>query len=238
VYKLFGDELADMESEESEPAPPAAKGKQTEAKQIEVHEVFRAVSNLRPVLGEEAVRNKEMLFSAEEVRGALVLYSRTEKLFGEGGDESVMMLNKVLKSGLYGKKEGVEVGSKVELSDVYKRLMSKMQTYHKVVCDGAEVVKKGKIKNIHVTAEDRHAGRKFITKVSQLESFSIDPADFGNTLQRKYKCSSTVTKLPGKNETGKEVSFQGNLLEEICKYLETDCGIHPKYIEKTSRMKR
>ena len=47
-----------------------------------------------------------------------------------------------------------------------------------------------------------------------------------------------MQKLPGKNETGKEVSFQGNLLDEICAYLEHDCGIHPKFIERQSRMKR
>ena len=245
VYKLFERELEAEAEAEAGAAEAGAHGEGEAAaadatpsgKQIEVHECFRAVSNLRPVFGEECVRNKEMLFSRDECRAALVAYGRRENLVVEG-KAGRMNLDKLLKSGLYGKKEGVEVGTEVDAPDVFERIMSKMQRYHRVVCDGAEVVKKGRIKNILVSAEDRHAGRKYVTKVTQLESFSIDPAEFGNTLQRKYKCSSTVQKLPGKNETGKEVSFQGNLLDEICAYLEHDCGIHPKFIERQSRMKR
>ena len=187
--------------------------------------------------------NKDSLFSRDEVKTALMNYAKHEKLSESGAPEDAVKLDKVLKSGLYGKKEPVEIGSLVRMRDVFDRLMAKMQLYHKVVCEDKtsgtqdEVIRKGAIKNIHVLAEDRHAGRKFITRVTHLESFAIDPQEFAGNLQRTFKCSSTVQKLPGKNETGKEVSLQGNLLQEICTYLECECGIHPKFIERTSKMR-
>ena len=251
VYLLFGEELAvEGEGQQTGGAPAAiavdASGSpggaaRAGAKEIEVFQVFRATSNLRPIFGDN---DKDAVFTEDEIKRTLVAYAAREALTTSDSNSAnptdavssqTLSLDKLLKSGLYGKKEEVEVGSVVPLCDVYTRLVSKMQTYHKVVCDGDEVVKKGKIKHIHVTTEDRHAGRKWITKVSQLESFGIDPQDFGTTLQRKYKCSSTCTKLPGKHETGKEVSFQGNLMDDICEYLEVECGIRPQFIDKGRR---
>jgi translation initiation factor 2D len=246
VYKSFQQELAKegpatATANDATATATQKKATRLQGKHIEVFEMFKPVSNLRPVFGEAAVANKDALFSREEVKTALMRYTQQQALSAEGSRDA-LKLDKLLKSGLYGKKEPVEVGTLVKIRDVFDRLMTKMQLYHKVVCeeaDGAqeEVIRKGKIKNIHVLTEDRHAGRKFITRVTHLESFAIDPQEFAGNLQRTFKCSSTVQKLPGKNETGREVSLQGNLLHEICNYLECQCGIHPKFIEKTSKMR-
>ena len=37
--------------------------------------------------------------------------------------------------------------------------------------------------------------------------------ELGNLLQRKFKTSCSVTRLPGKVDTGKEIALQGNLLQ-------------------------
>ena len=37
--------------------------------------------------------------------------------------------------------------------------------------------------------------------------------ELGNLLQRKFKTSCSVARLPGKVETGKEIALQGNLLQ-------------------------
>ena len=37
--------------------------------------------------------------------------------------------------------------------------------------------------------------------------------ELGGLLQRKFKTSCSITKLPGKVETGKEIALQGNLLQ-------------------------
>ena len=82
-----------------------------------------------------------------------------------------------------------------------------------------------------------HILRFAACRITHLESFGIDPEEFASALQRLFKTSSSVQKLPGKQESGKEVSLQGNLLNEICKYLENDRGIDASFIQKTSKLK-
>jgi hypothetical protein len=38
-----------------------------------------------------------------------------------------------------------------------------------------------------------------------MEAFSIDPEELAGTLQRRFQSSASVTKLPGKTETGTNV---------------------------------
>lgn len=76
-----------------------------------------------------------------------------------------------------------------------------------------EVVKKGAVKNISISMEDRMGGRKHVTHLAHVESFGLSADELGAALQRKFKTSCSVTKLPGKAETGKEISLQGNLLQ-------------------------
>lgn len=120
-------------------------------------------------------------------------------------------------------------------------VLQKLQLFTKLIVTrngrSEEVLKKGDVKNIHVGVEDRHAGRKFITKVSGLEYFGIDIDEFSVTLQKKHNTSASVGDLPGKNETGKEVMIQGNLLQEILVFLETKYGIPSNYIDTTNRTK-
>lgn len=74
-------------------------------------------------------------------------------------------------------------------------------------------------------------------QVTGLEYFGIDPEEFSTTLQKKYNTSASVGDLPGKNETGKEVAVQGNLLQEILGFLEKNYGITQKFIDSTNKMK-
>lgn len=60
-----------------------------------------------------------------------------------------------------------------------------------------EVVKKGTIRNIQLTMEDRQGGRKHVTRVTHVESFGFDADELAGLLQRKFQTSAAVTKLPG-----------------------------------------
>ena len=60
-----------------------------------------------------------------------------------------------------------------------------------------EVVKKGMIRNIQLTMEDRQGGRKHVTRVTHVESFGFDADELAGLLQRKFQTSAAVTKLPG-----------------------------------------
>jgi translation initiation factor 2D len=99
-----------------------------------------------------------------------------------------------------------------------------------------ETILKRNLHPIRVQAEDR-ASRKFVTKVSGLEDFCIDPADFSSTLQRVFSTSAAVQRLPGKQETGMEIHIQGNVLKELVAMLRQDWGIPDKYIEVENKTK-
>ena len=70
------------------------------------------------------------------------------------------------------------------------------------------MVHKGLVKPIHIQLEDRAGGRKHITRITHVESFGIDPEELGNLMQKRFSAASSVTRLPGKNETGKEIALQ------------------------------
>ena len=77
----------------------------------------------------------------------------------------------------------------------------------------SETLARGNVKNIVVSMEDRMGGRKHLTHLSHVEGFGLDPDELAAVLQKKWSTSCSVTKLPGKTETGKMLDLQGNLLK-------------------------
>lgn len=71
----------------------------------------------------------------------------------------------------------------------------------------------------------------FVTYVCGLEDFAIEPETFAQTAQRKFSASTSVSKLPGKNEVGVEIGIQGNVLRELLTVLKRDWGIPGKFLE-------
>lgn len=100
-----------------------------------------------------------------------------------------------------------------------------------------EQISKGQVKNISIQTEDRQGGRKHVTKIAHVEAFGLNPEELGGILQRKFQTSSSVQKLPGKNEAGKEISLQGDLLQEVAAFLAASYGIHAQYITVVSKRK-
>lgn len=100
-----------------------------------------------------------------------------------------------------------------------------------------EVIKKGTIRNIQVAMEDRQGGRKHLTRITYVESFGFDADELAGILQRKFQTSSSVTKMPGKTETGKEIALQGPLLHEVPKFFTTTYGLSSNYIDVKSKGK-
>ena len=65
----------------------------------------------------------------------------------------------------------------------------------------------------------------------------MEPEELANSLQKVYNASSSVAKLPGKQETGKEISIQGNLLTEAATYLRDVMGVPEQYIDRNDKRK-
>ena len=209
---------------------------------IEVDTLYRSSSSLRPIFGDLLASNKDRLLSEAEISAALRKYGVANGLCPEGSDGK-LVLDDVLCSGMYGKKEVETSGTAVPFDDLLARLLSKMSLFTRLRITRAgsavpeEVLQKNAIKNIRITAEDRHAGRKHVTRVVGVEAFAIDPEELSSRIQKGYNTSCSVAALPGKNETGKEVAAQGNLLAEVADMMRKTYGIPERYLEVISKLK-
>ncbi|DBB17153.1 TPA: hypothetical protein ACH3X3_014226 [Trebouxia sp. C0006] len=205
--------------------------------QVTVSYWYRVPSTLRPLLGSSAAP-KDELYSEEQIRSVLDEYAATNSL---QIDISSVKLDKLMVSNLFNKKEPQMEGYARPLEEVVKRLLGKLQLFHKITRvteqGPVEVVKKGSIRNIQLTMEDRQGGRKHVTRVIHVESFGFDADELAGILQRKFQTSSSVTKLPGKSETGKEIALQGPLLHEIPKFLMATYGLSSTFIDVKAKGK-
>ena len=84
-------------------------------------------------------------------------------------------------------------------------------------------------------AEDRHIGRKFITRIVNLEQYGIDPEEFASTMQKKFQAGFQIVKAPGAN-AGKQIEFQGKVMRELIDYLGQKEGIPRKHVEVTGKV--
>lgn len=210
---------------------------------VSVSRRFKVGSHLRPVFGEaaEGRENRDRLFSEEEVGQHLDDYTAREGLAPADGGEESLTLDKLLKGALYNKREGVEVGDTAERGEVLERLLGKIQVYHRVQRTppggGASVVvnHRGDLRPIELSAEDRHIGRKFITRVVGLEGFGIYPDDVVPKLKHAFQCSVAIEAAPGK-DGWKLLAFQGKLLAEIRDFLANDYGVAKPYVIITGKV--
>ena len=209
------------------------------AASIDVALAYRASTMYRPIFGDLAVGNKDRLYDAEECANALRSYCVANDLLK--GEDDTVTLDTLLGKELFDKKEAEGPGTEMPLRLVLPRLIKKLQLHTKVrvVRRGEapkEVTLKRHLHPIKARVENR-GGRKFLTTVSGLEDFAVDPAEFSAKLQRAFSCSASSQRLPGKNETGVEISVQGNVLKELVAMLKDEFGIPPKFIEAEDKTK-
>ncbi|KAK9846268.1 hypothetical protein WJX81_000422 [Elliptochloris bilobata] len=204
------------------------------APKISVTAAYRVPASLRPVFGAAASvdADREALHGEADARAALAGYATREGLAAGGGR---LRLDRLLAGALYNKLEPEKEGAVVDEADAAARLLGKLTQFQRIVRrtpqGPLEVVQRGSVKAIQVSMQDRQGGRKHITRIVHVESFAIDPDELGGMLQRKFQTSCSVTKLPGKAETGKEVALQGNLLHEAGKVLAAEYGVPLEFID-------
>ncbi len=88
----------------------------------------RVPSTLRPLLGSSAAP-KDELYSEEQIRAVLDEYAATNSL---QIDSSSVKLDKLMVSNLFNKKEPQMEGDARPLEEVVKRLLGKLQLFHKI----------------------------------------------------------------------------------------------------------
>lgn len=202
--------------------------------EVEIKRVYRASTMYRPIFGAQALENKERLYSKSECKKALCEYVRSNGL-GEGVAGSEVKLDTLLGKELFAKKEEwYGTDSMYPIEDLFERLMGKLQVHTAVRMhrngETLEYVKKGSIRPVVIKAEDR-GRRKYITKVSGIETFCIKPDEFADVLKKQFSASVSVDDLPGKQETGKELSIQGHVVMQLAELLQKNMGVPSKYID-------
>lgn len=216
-----------------------AGGKQSGASGTTVEVLYRAPSTLRPVFG-AAGADKDRLYSATEVAQALDAYALAGSLMSQAGSKT-MSADALLTSALWGKKEAPGQGEALPVVEVRRRLLEKLQPWHRVrrLREGGvavEVVRKGTLKPIAILSEKR-SGRT-VTAVSRVEGFGFVPDDLAAALQRKCQAACTVSKLPGKVETDCEIMLQGDQVKQVVAFLTVTEGIEAKYLDVTNKLKK
>ena len=216
---------------------------------------YRASTAYRPLFGARAVGNKDRLYDERECVEALLEYCEANDLFVTDEDDDaanaekddevsassrLVTLDALLGKELFGKKEAEGPGSRLAFRLVVPRLLKKLQKHVLVsVTRGSEtstVVLKRALRPIKVRVE-RRGGRKHVTSVSGLEDFAVDPEAFASAAQKSFSAATSTARLPGNNETGVEISIQGNVLRELVRALRAEWGIPGKYIETEDKSK-
>ncbi|XP_028122795.1 uncharacterized protein LOC114319922 [Camellia sinensis] len=110
-----------------------------------------------------------------------------------------------------------------------------MQPHHRVTRGSESVVCKGALKTIQIMTE-RRQGNKKVTKLSGMESFLMDAEALASELQKKFACSTSVAKLPGKK--GHEVLIQGGVIDDLGRHLVEQYGVPKRYIEVLDKTRK
>jgi len=111
-----------------------------------------------------------------------------------------------------------------------------MQNYFETSRDGETEIKKGAVKPVQISVENRQ-GRKFLTRLSGLEDFCISPDKLAQELKISCAASTSVQQLPAKG-AGKEILIQGNVVSEVGEMLITQYQVSKKYIETKDSTKQ
>ena len=154
------------------------------------------------------------LFAEAAVRSAFTSFCSREGLTRPGGK---VACNKQLAMALFKQKKGSEEvageGEELAMVEALSMFKGQMQRYHVVTKTGKEpAVRKGEVKPVRVTLEQRQGGRKHLTHVVYLEKFFIDPREFADKGQRKFSTACSIADLPAKADAGLvEVLVQGDV---------------------------
>jgi len=175
------------------------------------------------------------LVSGPNARATLQAYCKRNDLIG--ADELVTP-DKTLKDALFSntKKVGESYPERLSLADAWDFLVAHLIKHHVIVrSDGAEpIVKKGAVKPVKITLEERHAGRKHLTHVTNLERFGIDVGEFADLAQKRFSAACSIQPVLGKEAEAAglmEVLIQGDCLKEVAEWLRQEYGLKKEYVD-------
>lgn len=211
------------------------------ARPVSVEPAYKVPPSLRPLLA-TAKPTVDDLYSDKALRSCLKDYCKAGGLRASGDKHAAV--DKLLVGALFtkGERDSVSEGDAIPLEELGDRVVARTTAHTRVTRhlpngSTATTTRRGPLGKIRVTVEDRHAGRKHLTRVVGVEGFALDPDALANALQKALKTSSSVSKVPGKDATDKEVALQGDLLAEVVAYLECECGVGGDHVDASDTRK-
>jgi translation initiation factor 2D len=187
------------------------------------------------------VRKNSSLLTLKEVRAIVENYVARESLVAPD-DAMMIQLNGPLTDVLFKKTKQQQSNENAETTttsppplritrkDLMSKWQAKMEIGFALVQHGTtgndQIIRLGIGKHPVITIEvTRRQSNKYVTKVTGLEAFGIDPDAFAKDASHRFACSSSVTTPNGGNNSSTstaEVLFQGNLVNELEALLRSD----------------
>ncbi|THF94777.1 hypothetical protein TEA_007165 [Camellia sinensis var. sinensis] len=179
---------------------------------------------------------KEVCINASEATDIVFKYIEQENLV-KPTNKSIVILDAALCDALYKGtiKKGSTYPTEIHKKDLGHTFVNRMQPHHRVTRGSESVVCKGALKTIQIMTE-RRQGNKKVTKLSGMESFLMDAEALASELQKKFACSTSVAKLPGKK--GHEVLIQGGVIDDLGRHLVEQYGVPKRYIEVLDKTRK
>lgn len=213
-------------------AVQAAESSEVVAKKPLIVDLFGVTQPLLAIFNAHG-HEKKQLYTKKEAAALLWAYVAANSLEADGGRK--VKIDENLQKGLY--KKGQEVPPSLPKKELVDLFISKMSPYHEVNRDDNSEVRKGAVKPVEIILEARQGGKKYVTRIGQLESFAVNPDVLAKELQALCAAASTVR--PGEGKTaGKEVAIQGLVVKQATEHLIKKYNVPRKYITTVDRSKK
>ncbi|CAE8642783.1 unnamed protein product [Polarella glacialis] len=176
-------------------------------------------------------KNKNDLFRWDQAKAILLSYVEKEGLGkGDSGPVKIdeMLLSALLKAAGAQKKDQVWP-EQVEFEELEEKMQERMSEHTTVDVAGiGPVTRKGQAVKIEMILSKK--GAHNVTRVSNLESYGLDPESVGTELKKKLSCMFNLEDVPGKNAKDKLLQFQGHMNVEVSQYLQERYGITKNFL--------
>lgn len=179
-------------------------------------------------------------YTESEVKALLRDYIKKYNLALKNDPKRVRIDSTLRSMGVKGEKRYI---IDVNRSDIFNQIMnqhSNFQQYFKIVDTNLPIderqrvkVKKGFPPRIQIRVEQIRGRRKFMTRLTGIEDYYIQPEKLAADLRVSCSGSTAITEIP--NSTKMEVSVQGSHREEVIDILRKKYGIKSSWVSFNSK---
>ncbi|XP_071508950.1 eukaryotic translation initiation factor 2D-like [Diadema antillarum] len=192
---------------------------------------YRVTANVAPMLQSSGFQ-KGTWMTDKEVRDAVTNYVKNKSLVDQENKGQVI-LDEILKNAIIDESEGSV--PLLKWKQLFTRFLHKMNAGYQTVYPGLPTsssprIHEGQVQPIKLKVKTK-AGRKWITMISNLQQFNVDPNEFAHRLKIKVKASTTVKESENAKE-GLRVTVQGNQIKFLKHFLTAQYKIPTRYIEE------